>query len=333
MLASSRLSDPASPVPAEGERGLRILGRAGCGRRLQWRRMTKKRTTPKRRTSRGRKPSGFKRFLKAFTASALAAFGIGSCALNPQLREQIPLEPILSQLGLPVQEQPAPRLEAGGPQVQTRFEHCPHFFPGGRPPIVPAGPALRELCFESFAILHSGRTKTPVFVAQRLNRRMLVQAREIGRKDRFYAEARLPSAERAELDDYRGSSYSRGHMAPAADMSSDAAMAQSFSLANMVPQDQRHNAGPWSKIEQDTRKYVMRAQGDVFVLTGPVYGEPLETIGDGKVAVPTHLYKAVYDATTGRAWVHWQANGTAARAGAPLSYEEFARRSGLQWLR
>lgn len=295
--------------------------------------MTKKRTTPKKRTSRGRKPSGFKRFLKAFTVSALAAFGIGSCALNPHLREQIPLEPILSQLGLPVQERPAPRLEARGPRVQTRFEHCPHFFPGGRPPIVPAGPALRELCFESFAILHSGRTKTPVFVAQRLNRRMLVEAREVGRKDRFYAEARLPAAERGELDDYRGSSYSRGHMAPAADMPSDAAMAQSFSLANMVPQDQRHNAGSWSKIEQDTRKYVMRARGDVFVLTGPVYAEPLETIGDGKVAVPTHLYKAVYDATTGRAWVHWQANSAAARAGAPLSHEEFARRSGLQWLR
>src|SRR3546814_11041497 len=103
-------------------------------------------------------------------------------------------------------------------------------------------------------------------------------------------------------------------MAPAADMSTPDAMAQSFSLANMVPQDQSQNAGPWSRIEQDTRKYVMRAAGDVYVFTGPVYGERPQTIGDG-VAVPSYVYKVVYDATTRRSWVHWQANSGKARAG------------------
>ena len=37
----------------------------------------------------------------------------------------------------------------------------------------------------------------------------------------------------------------------------------------MVPQDQAHNGGPWSKVEQDTRKYASRAKGAVFVITGP----------------------------------------------------------------
>ncbi len=71
-------------------------------------------------------------------------------------------------------------------------------------------------------------------------------------------------------------------MAPAGDMHTAEAMAQSFSLANMVPQDQRQNAGPRNKIEADTRKYIMCARGDVCVFTGPVYTAWSETIGAGR---------------------------------------------------
>src|SRR5690606_26107210 len=166
-----------------------------------------------RSNSKKAQTSSFKRFFRALAVSAITSFSAASCVFHPQLRDQIPLAPILSQLGLPGQEPSAHLVAATGPQVQTNFAQCRQFFPNGKPPIVPAGPALRELCFSSFAILHDGKTKTPVFVAQRLNRQMLVQGKEVERTDRFYAEARLPSAERAELNDYRGSGYSRGHMA------------------------------------------------------------------------------------------------------------------------
>lgn len=272
-------------------------------------------------------------FLRALVVSAVAAFSIASCALNPQLRDAAFLDSVLAPFGLagPTPQGAVPAAFSGA-QVQTQFAECPEFFPARHAPIVPAGHALRELCFSAFAILHSGQTKTPVFVAQRLNRRMLAQAGDISRSDRFFADARLPRAERAELADYRGSGYSRGHMAPAGDMHTADAMAQSFSLANMVPQNQRHNAGAWSRIEQDTRKYVMRAQGDVYVFTGPVYADQPEKIGEGGVAVPSHLYKVVYDATTGRSWVHWQANNPDTQAGTPITYDEFVRRTGLRLL-
>ena len=314
--------------------------------------MTRPKKSPPRKrssTSRSTARSGgrFPRFLKALLFSSLASFGAATYVLNPQWRIPAPVRQALNQLDWPwhgtqARETAPPRERTAPPAAvptaaptgapaQTMFAECRQFFPHSRPPEVPGSQKLREVCFSAFAILHDGQTKTPVFVAERLNRQMLTQAQGMRRTDKFYAEARLPRAERAELEDYRGSGFSRGHMAPAGDMSTPEAMAQSFSLANMVPQDQTHNGGAWSSIEQDTRKYVMRAAGDVYVFTGPVYADKPKTIGAG-VAVPAYLYKVVYDATSGRSWVHWQANAASTKAGPPISYEEFVKRTGLRLL-
>ena len=226
-----------------------------------------------------------------------------------------------------------PQFDSGAlltPQPSS-FAQCPQFFANGTPPAVTPRPRLRELCYEAFAVLHSGTTRTPVYVAQRLNRQMLEDAHE-KRAKRFFADARLPQSERAELADYKGSGYSRGHMAPAGDMATPTAMAQSFSLANMVPQNAQHNGGAWAKIEQDTRHYVRRAKGDVFVITGPVFSDTGPRIGPNGVKVPTYLYKLVYDATTQRAWAHWQENSEGETAGPPISYQELVRRTGVEFL-
>lgn len=226
----------------------------------------------------------------------------------------------------------APTGNAAAKLSQTSFRDCKGFFPNQQPPRVPSLQATRELCFASFAILHSGHFKTPVFVVQRMNRASLQRAASIARTDRFYADARLPSRERAELADYKGSGFSRGHMAPAGDMDSLNAMAQSFSLANIVPQDQKHNAGAWAKIEKDTRAYVMRAKGDVFVFTGPVFSASAQRIGPGKVAVPTHLFKLVYDPSTQKSWAHFHQNSPSQSVGKPISYQELSARIGMELL-
>ncbi len=213
----------------------------------------------------------------------------------------------------------------------TRFAQCPQFFADGKPPVIPARPKLRELCYEAFAVLHSGETKTPVYVAQRLNSRIIEDADE-KRATKFFADARLPRGERAELEDYKRSGYSRGHMAPAGDMPTPTAMAQSFSLANMVPQDIQHNGGAWAKIEQDTRRYIRRAKGDVFVITGPVFTQESPRIGDNGVRVPSHLFKLVYDQHDNRAWAHWQENREGERVSRPISYQELVKRTGVEFL-
>lgn len=214
------------------------------------------------------------------------------------------------------------------------FSQCRQLFANNTPPNIVVSPALklRPLCYDAFAVMHSGRSKTPVYVAERLSRSQLLDARDEKRTDQFFADARLPRAERAELEDYRGSGFDRGHLAPAGDQPTAQAMAQSFSLANMTPQAPTNNREAWSSIESATRKYVMRARGDVYVISGPVFGDHPSTIGPGRVWVPEYYFKLVYDATTNRAWAHWIANTNEARPSKPISYAELVKRTGIEFL-
>ena len=113
-------------------------------------------------------------------------------------------------------------------------------------------------------------------------------------------------------------------------------MAHSFSLANMVPQAPEHNRGVWAKsVEMATRNYVKRADGDVYVITGPVYVPSIAespSIGPGRVRVPKYLFKLVYDQSRSRAWAYWQENSDATQASRPISYAELVRRTGIEFL-
>ncbi len=215
------------------------------------------------------------------------------------------------------------------------FSNCSQFFVNAKPPIVAAQPQQRALCYDAFAILHSGASKTAVFVAEKLNREAIADAGE-KRTNRFFSDARLRSSERANLNDYKGSGFDRGHMAPAGDMPTAQAMAQSFSLANMVPQAPEHNRGVWAKtVEQATRNYASRAAGNVYVITGPVFSPSIAqspAIGAGQVRVPKYLFKLVYDEQKNRAWAHWHENSDLTQGSMPISYTELVKRTGINFL-
>jgi len=173
---------------------------------------------------------------------------------------------------------------------------CRPHHPGGVPPAI-ARPSLaadtRTLCYEAFAILHSGVSRTPLAAAEHLTRRRIQSARQQERDDRFHAEDALPEDDRARLSDYARSGYDRGHMAPSGDMPTASAQAESFSLANMVPQVPGSNRCLWEGIESTVRELTLE-EGEAYVLTGPIFeGENLRRL-NGRVLVPTLLYKAVY---------------------------------------
>jgi len=215
----------------------------------------------------------------------------------------------------------------GSSKAFALFEDCQTFFPDGKVPI--SAQTGRDLCFDHFAIYYSPTDKKPIYTVEKLHREQL-NVPHPRRSNQFYEEARLPYTERSLLADYRGSGYDRGHNVPAGDMSNERGMAQSFSLANMMPQARQNNQGIWAKnVEEPTRQYVKRANGDVYVFTGSTGNQG--SIGRGRVTIPSHLYKLVYDPSKNLAWGYWIENTNEAAMTPPISYEALVEKTGIDF--
>jgi endonuclease G, mitochondrial len=174
----------------------------------------------------------------------------------------------------------------------VRAETCPqHFASGIAPAISTAG---TPLCFEQFAVLYSGETRTPLWSAEHLTRDEVAAAGLLKRENAFHQEPRLPPDEQSRLDDYHGSGYDRGHMSPSGDMATIKAQYESFSLANMIPQNPCNNEVLWEGIESAVRG-LATADGELYVVTGPIYEGADIPFLNGRVAVPSRIFKAVYD--------------------------------------
>jgi len=216
------------------------------------------------------------------------------------------------------------------------FSHCANLFPNNSPVDVTALQRKWKtvsLCSNHFAVLNSTVTKTPLFVVEKLNKSLLQDAQGEERTNEFFPDPRIAVGDRAELVDFKASGYDRGHLANAADQPDQQSMVQSFALSNMVPQDPVNNRkGAWLKAEIDTRKYARRAVGDVYVFSGPLFEGEAKKIGPNKVWVPSHLFKLVFDANSGKSWAHIVSNTAEATLGAPISYEQFKQQTGLDLL-
>lgn len=185
----------------------------------------------------------------------------------------------------------------------------------------------RSLCFHAFVVMHSGTTRTPLYVAEHLTRVSVEAARALDTRDnRFHPEQRLPVIERSELADYKGSGLDRGHMAPSGDMGDPADDHDSFSLANMVPQDAQLNRGGWADLEGYVRN-LAGTLGEAYVVTGPAFaGNSLRRL-NGRVLVPSHVWKAVY--VPGQGAGAWIVGNDRERRWEVVSISTLAARTGI----
>ena len=173
----------------------------------------------------------------------------------------------------------------------------------GKAPVIAMSQLEKDskvICNVGYAGRVSYITKSNLYSAEYLTSQRLRQARKIERVNPFHEEESISPSKRANLSDYRGSGYDRGHLAPNADMPTKESQFDSFSLANMIPQVPENNRETWSKIEQKTR-YLTKKYKQLYVVTMPVYShldgsfpKRIKAIGKNKVYVPLYVAKAIY---------------------------------------
>ena len=116
------------------------------------------------------------------------------------------------------------------------------------------------------------------------------------RTNDFRPDPKVPTGS-AQLYDYKGSGFDRGHLCPAADMKfSRQAMSETFYMSNMSPQKPGFNRGIWKNLESTVRYWAVK-EGEIFVVTGGVLSQAEGHIGANKVTVPAYYYKVIYDPT------------------------------------
>jgi len=183
----------------------------------------------------------------------------------------------------------------------SKSGHCEQMFANGQSPKV-VKPAIVNnqterpafFCHRLYAIEHSGSRHTAYWSAEKLDgKRMGIAAQRV---DAFKPNPKLSWNESSKIEDYTHSGYDKGHLAPVGDMHGDAeAMLESFYLSNMIPQVPGNNRDGWSQFESYVRE-MAQARGMLYVVTGPVYlNKPILTIGVSEVAVPSHIFKVIYD--------------------------------------
>lgn len=144
---------------------------------------------------------------------------------------------------------------------------------------------------KGYTVSFNNGTRLPNWVAYELT------AEEVEglckRNGRFFLDPDVVGSQ-ADNEDYRGSGWDKGHIAPAGDMKWDEqAMLESCYFSNICPQNPNLNGGDWRSLEEKCRDYARRF-GSLYIIAGPIVGDTLNgTIGYNEVVVPDAFYKVL----------------------------------------
>ena len=125
---------------------------------------------------------------------------------------------------------------------------------------------------------------------------------DVERFDNFRPDLRVPELFRADLADYEGSGFDRGHLVASANQGeTEIQNSETFLLSNMSPQLPKFNRGIWKELEDQVRKLDAKKNVlETYVICGPVFNfdEAVETIKPKKgkgvsLPIPHSYFKSV----------------------------------------
>jgi endonuclease G len=164
----------------------------------------------------------------------------------------------------------------------------------------PVVAADQFICHTEYAVALSYKTRNPAYTTEYL---AADHTGAVARSNDFKPDPQVPAQYAVKPHEYagqicHGERCDKGHMTPDQDFSAcEPCVHESFYMSNMVPQNARNNEIIWKHMEISIRNYVA-AHGPVYVITGPVYGNNPDHIGNG-IAVPDQLFKVVISVATG----------------------------------
>lgn len=167
----------------------------------------------------------------------------------------------------------------------------------------------QDICFDGFAVKYSYISKTALWSAEHLTVQRLEQAKLLPRNDNFHEENQINGFDKPLLSDYIGSGYDRGHLSPNADMQDTRQQYDSFSLANIIPQDPELNRGAWADMEKQVRYNTLR-YGESYVVTGVIFDSSKTSAIKNKIFIPTAMYKAVFYPSKNKVEVYFAQNNS-----------------------
>ena len=153
-------------------------------------------------------------------------------------------------------------------------------------------PGDRIMTYQGYVSSYNPETLIPDWVAYELTDE---ETRgEATRADKDFSMDFNYHGKQAMREDYFGSGWTRGHMAPAADfMWDDSAMSETFYFMNICPQREELNNKDWQYLEKQVRSWANK-YGKVWVVSGPIIGDNIYgTIGRDHVVVPDAFFKVV----------------------------------------
>ena len=213
---------------------------------------------------------------------------IDTTAIPPEKRQ--PLSPLVTELAIESLPRPANYLlnvnERGDETLQV----------GNAPWGVPRADLILNRL--GYVLGYDPERRMPRWVAYSIG----LTEQRVPRNQEFVPDPAIAADRQASAADYRRTGYDRGHMISPADLffKGPVIVAEAFYMSTVTPQTPWLNRRLWRELEVRVREAVKSRRQPAFVIAGPLFIDPpedttfeFETIGEGRIPVPTHFFRVM----------------------------------------